>query len=69
MRGGSTLGNLSASHISVPTLDIGLAQLSMHSSFETAGSRDLDAMILAMQTFYTRRYRTLADGEMQILGS
>ncbi len=38
--GGSTLGNISATHISIDTCDIGLAQLSMHSSYETAGSED-----------------------------
>ena len=29
--GGSTLGNLSNTHVSLPTVDIGLPQLSMHS--------------------------------------
>ena len=38
--GGSTLGNLSNSHVSVNTADIGLAQLAMHSAFETAGVED-----------------------------
>ncbi len=39
--GGSTLGNLSAQKVSVRTCDIGLAQLGMHSPYETAGSKDL----------------------------
>lgn len=38
--GGSTLGNLSIQKISMPTIDIGLAQLAMHSSWETAGVDD-----------------------------
>lgn len=38
--GGSTLGNISCSHVSVPTADIGLAQLAMHSAVETAGAFD-----------------------------
>lgn len=50
--GGGTLGNLSGSHVALPTVDIGLAQLSMHSPFETAGAKDLDYMVWAMQAFY-----------------
>ena len=38
--GGSTLGNISLSHVSVPTADIGLPQLAMHSCYETAGVQD-----------------------------
>ena len=41
MRGGSTLGNIANTQLSVSTADIGLAQLAMHSSCETAGTRDL----------------------------
>ena len=40
MPGGSTLGNISLSHVSVPTADIGLPQLAMHSCYETAGVQD-----------------------------
>lgn len=50
--GGGTLGNLSGSHAALPTVDIGLPQLSMHSPFETAGARDLDYMVRAMAAFY-----------------
>ncbi len=35
-RGGSTMGNISLSHVSVVSVDIGLAMLAMHSSLETA---------------------------------
>lgn len=51
-RGGGTLGNISGSHVSVSTVDIGLAQLAMHSSYETAGSEDTDYMIKAMKAYY-----------------
>lgn len=51
--GGSTLGNISISHCSIPTADIGLAQLAMHSSFETAGSRDLEYLIRFSEGFYS----------------
>lgn len=49
--GGSTLGNLSEQQISIPTVDIGLAQLAMHSSFETAGAKDLEYMVELMENF------------------
>ena len=35
--GGSTLGNIAMSQVSLQCVDIGLPQLSMHSSYETAG--------------------------------
>ena len=40
--GGSTLGNIANTHVSLNTVDIGMAQLAMHSSYETAGVLDLD---------------------------
>ena len=52
--GGSTLGNISISHASIPTADIGLAQLAMHSSFETAGSKDLEYLISFSKAFYEK---------------
>ncbi len=50
--GGSTLGNISNAHVSLNTADIGLAQLAMHSPYETAGTKDTWYMIQAMQAFY-----------------
>ena len=52
--GGSTLGNLSNAHVSLNTVDIGLAQLAMHSACETAGTRDLDYLIRAMEAFWNQ---------------
>ena len=52
MRGGSTLGNILLSHISFLSVDIGLPQLAMHSSFETAGTYDIDYAIKAFKEFY-----------------
>ena len=43
--GGSTLGNIANTKVSVLTADIGMAQLAMHSCYETAGSRDVEYMI------------------------
>ena len=53
-RGGSTLGNLANSHVSMPTLDIGLAQLAMHSLVETAGVKDLEYLLRAMASYWER---------------
>ncbi|MBE6921077.1 MAG: M18 family aminopeptidase [Ruminococcaceae bacterium] len=50
--GGSTLGNISLSHVSVPTADIGLAQLAMHSCYETAGVQDAIDLEKAMAAYY-----------------
>ena len=50
--GGSTLGNISLHHVSVPTADIGLAQLAMHSCYETAAVSDAIALEDAMTAFY-----------------
>lgn len=55
--GGGTLGLASDSHLSVTTVDIGLAQLAMHSVFETAGAKDTDYLIDAMAAFYSTTYR------------
>lgn len=51
--GGSTLGNLSTEKISLPTADIGAAQLSMHSSYETAGVRDVEALKALFTAFFS----------------
>ena len=50
--GGSTLGNLSNTQVSVHAVDFGLAQLAMHSCFETAGVKDTEYAIVALKEFY-----------------
>ena len=55
--GGGTLGNASTAQAALPTVDVGLAQLSMHSPLETAGARDLDYMVRAMAAFYRTSLR------------
>ncbi len=52
MPGGSTLGNISLMHVSVPTADIGLPQLAMHSCYETAGVQDSLDLEKVMATYY-----------------
>ena len=60
--GGSTLGNIAGTHVSMNTVDIGLGQLAMHSSYETAGTADLGYMIEAMRAFYATPISTQRDG-------
>lgn len=50
--GGSTLGNISQTQISIPTVDIGAAQLAMHSPYETAGTEDCVNLINGMTAFF-----------------
>ncbi len=50
--GGSTLGNLSAQKVSVATCDCGVAQLAMHSSYETAGTEDVISLESFFRAFY-----------------
>ena len=51
--GGSTLGHISGSHVSVECVDIGLAQLAMHSVCETAGTKDLPMLVSALQEMWS----------------
>ena len=51
--GGSTLGHISLNHVSVPTADIGLAQLAMHSACESAAVVDAVSLEKAMEVFYS----------------
>ena len=60
--GGSTLGNLQANTVPVPTADIGLPQLAMHSAVETAACADADAMRRAVAASYRAHIRALGDG-------
>ena len=65
--GGSTLGYVSLTHVSVPTADIGLAQLAMHSCYETAGVLDSLYLEQAMTTYFSSTLTVTADGEYIIV--
>ena len=62
MPGGGTLGSIANSHLPVNSVDIGLAQLAMHSAYETAGVLDLDYMITAMKCFFSSGIIASRDG-------
>ena len=66
IRGGSTLGSIASARVSMNAVDIGLAQLAMHSSYETAGTRDSVYMIDACKTFFTRSVLCTADGTYRL---
>ena len=53
LAGGSTLGNISLTHVSIQSADIGLPQLAMHSCYETAGVQDAIYMEEALAAFYS----------------
>lgn len=67
MPGGSTLGNISGTKVSLNTVDIGLAQLAMHSAFETAGADDTEYMIRACRTFFSKTVVCDSDGIYRIV--
>ena len=60
--GGSTLGNIANCHVSMNTVDIGLAQLAMHSPYETAGIMDTEYMIKAVKEFFETAIVTNSNG-------
>ncbi|MBP5694302.1 MAG: M18 family aminopeptidase [Bacilli bacterium] len=53
-RGGGTLGKISLSHFSANTADIGLAQLAMHSSYEVAGTKDVECLYKLAKVFFEK---------------
>lgn len=64
--GGGTLGAISLSHISIPSVDIGLAQLAMHSAMETCGRYDIDILIKAISEFYSVHLDFIDDKNIEI---
>lgn len=60
--GGSTLGAIAMRHTSCLALDIGLAQLAMHSAYESAGSKDADYMERAVRAFYESKITVTEEG-------
>ena len=52
--GGSTLGSIATARVSMNTVDIGLPQLAMHSSYETAGREDTEDLIKVSKEFFSK---------------
>ncbi len=66
MPGGSTLGNIANTQVSLNTVDIGLAQLAMHSALETAGAKDTEYLIKALKVFYGKSIISKGDGSFTV---
>lgn len=67
MPGGSTLGNIANTQVSLNTVDIGLAQLAMHSAYETAGARDTELMVRVLTRFFRSHIVAEEDGAYTVL--
>ena len=66
--GGSTLGNIAMAQVSMNTVDLGLAQLAMHSAYETAGVRDLEYLERACAACCGAGLSTDARGDLRLEG-
>lgn len=64
--GGSTLGNIAMAHVSMNCADIGVPQLAMHSSYETAGIKDTYYMVQLMKQLYCSHIEETAAGTVKI---
>jgi aspartyl aminopeptidase len=64
--GGSTLGNIASSKVSINMVDVGLAQLSMHSSYETAGVNDTFSMFKAVEEFFNSHIEAGENGALTV---
>ena len=64
--GGSTLGNISTTQLSINTVDIGLAQLAMHSAYETAGVKDTEYLARASAVFFSGAVTGTGDGSCRL---
>jgi aspartyl aminopeptidase len=67
MAGGSTLGNIATTQVSINAIDIGLPQLAMHSSYETAGAKDTGYYVKALTCFYGKKLFMESDGEYKFI--
>ena len=64
--GGSTLGNIANTQTAMNTADIGLAQLAMHSAYETAGVLDTEYLRKLAKSFFSSGVLCEADGTYRI---
>ncbi len=64
--GGSTLGSIADTLLPMSTVDIGMAQLAMHSSYETAACADTEHIVNASRAFFETAIGLDADGNYTI---
>ena len=51
---GSTIGPITSSRLGIPTLDVGVPQLAMHSCRELTGSLDPERLTSVLEAFFNR---------------
>ena len=66
VRGGRTLGNIFVQQVSAHTADVGIAQLAMHSPYETCGSADIEALTALCRTIYSTKLCEEAPGRFSV---
>ena len=62
MQSGSTLGCISLSQVGIPSVDLGLAQLAMHSAVETFAPADYEELKKGLSAFYQSHLVILENG-------
>ena len=65
--GGTTLGNISVQHVPVKTADVGIAQLAMHSPYETCGTGDTAELIGLARKLFSSSLAENGDGDYTIV--
>lgn len=65
--GGSTLGNISNAQVALNTVDIGLPQLAMHSSYETCGAKDTEYLVKAAAMVFSASVEGSGNGAYRIV--
>lgn len=66
MPGGATLGNIANTQTPMNTVDVGLAQLAMHSAYETAGAWDTAHLVQVAREFFSTTLRCDGPGGYRI---
>ena len=63
---GGTLGAISSSQVSIKSVDVGLAQLAMHSAVETMAAEDFEVAVKGLTAFYDSKIIFEADDKIEI---
>lgn len=65
--GGSTLGNISSQQVALKTADIGIAQLAMHSPYETGAAADMEELVKLARTLFSGAVSEDGTGAVEVL--
>ena len=57
LRCGGTLGLITSRQLAMDAVDIGLAELAMHSAIETVGAKDVDRMTACVTSFLNATFK------------